>query len=80
MEVRVPSAGHRTVRGLAVGAPAELVVVSDDASMHRFKAVRDIFLPRTQEFVCDYPFLERAVMRALSRDVAYERNSRMGNV
>ena len=76
MEVRVPSAGHRKIRGLAVGAPAELVVVSDDASMARFKAVRDIFLPATDEFVCDFPFLERTIMRALSRDVAFERGER----
>ena len=62
---------HNRIR---LGEPVELVVVSDVRNLQRFKVVRDAFLPASQLWISDYPFLARSEMKQLVRGIQVERS------
>ena len=49
------------------GDEAVGVVVSDVATLERFKCLRDVFLPQTGCWVSEYPFIERAALLRILR-------------
>jgi len=63
---------HRNVR---VGDAAELMVLSDEPGLQRFRALREAYLPEQGIWLCEYPFVERRKMEALSDALAIERST-----
>jgi hypothetical protein len=53
----------------------ELVVVSDEPQLQRFRAVREAYLPDLALWLSEYPFVERRAFRALSDAIAAERDA-----
>lgn len=49
-----------------VGEPAEVLVLSDRPNLSRFKAMRDVYLPRIGVWISQNPCVERAPFEALS--------------
>ena len=57
---------------IQVGDSAELAVVSDLRTLHRFQVVRDAFLPASKSWICDYPFLARVPFERLCWGISAE--------
>ncbi len=55
------------------GDEAELIVVSDEPLLQRFRAVREAYLPELGLWLSEYPFLERSAFRSVSDAIAAER-------
>ena len=57
---------------IQVGDSAELAVVSDLRTLHRFQVVRDAFLPASKSWLCEYPFLARTSFERLCWGISAE--------
>ena len=55
------------------GDEVELVVVSDEPQLQRFRAVREAYLPELGLWLSEYPFVERRAFRAVSDAIAAAR-------
>jgi len=71
-----PRGGLSRLPCFQAGDEAEVMVVSDDPSLARFRAVREVYLPQLGLWLAEYPFLERRATAALSDAIAAERDSR----
>jgi len=58
-------------QALRPGDAAMLVVVSNSPSLSSFKAVRDIFLPETRQWLFEYPFVSRRGFQQVMDRVNY---------
>lgn len=58
------------------GDDVELLVVSDEPQLQRFRAVREAYLPELGMWVSEYPFSERLAFRSISDAIAAEREQR----
>ena len=56
---------------LRLGDPALLIVVSNSPSLNSFKAVRDVFLPATRQWLYEYPFVSRGGFKQIVDRVNY---------
>ena len=59
------------------GDEVELLVVSDEPQLQRFRAVREAYLPELGMWISEYPFMERLAYRSISDAIAAEREQRM---
>ncbi len=55
------------------GDEAEVLVLSDEPRLERFRAVREAYLPELGVWLQEYPFSDRRVYRKISDAVAAER-------
>mmetsp|Transcript_1653 Transcript_1653/g.3647 ORF Transcript_1653/g.3647 Transcript_1653/m.3647 type:complete len:413 (-) Transcript_1653:2110-3348(-) len=77
VEIQIPySQSHELIR---LGDPALLMVVSNSPSLRCFKAVRDVYLPATREWFCEYPFVSRPAFRAIANKVAFRKKNSNNN-
>ncbi|QDZ23346.1 hypothetical protein HOP50_10g58840 [Chloropicon primus] len=60
---------------LRQGDPALLVVVSNSPTLSSFKAVRDVFLPETRQWLYDYPFVNRRGFQQIVERVNYSKTT-----
>jgi hypothetical protein len=58
------------------GDEVELLVVSDEPQLQRFRAVREAYLPELGLWISEYPFMERLAYRSISDAIAAEREQR----
>ena len=58
---------------LRLGEPAHLIVVSNTPNLSSFKAVRDIFLPETRQWLYEYPFVSRRGFQQVADRVHYSK-------
>lgn len=58
------------------GDEVELLVVSDEPQLQRFRAVREAYLPELGMWISEYPFMERLAYRSISDAIAAEREQR----
>jgi hypothetical protein len=56
-----------------VGDAAELLVLSNSSSFGRFKALKEVYLPESGQWVCRYPYVNRDVFLDLSLEIERER-------
>jgi hypothetical protein len=66
---------HETLR---LGDPALLIVVSNSPSLNSFKAVRDIFLPETRQWLYEYPFVSRRGFKQIADRVSFMKSNTRG--
>ena len=55
------------------GDEVELLVVSDEPQLQRFRAVREAYMPELGMWVSEYPFMDRVAYRSISDAIAAER-------
>ena len=58
---------------LQPGDEVELLVVSDEPQLQRFRAVREAYLPELGLWISEYPFMDRIAYRSTSDAIAAER-------
>lgn len=58
---------------LQPGDEVELLVVSEEPQLQRFRAVREAYLPELGMWVSEYPFMDRIAYRSISDAIAAER-------
>ena len=58
---------------LQPGDEVELLVVSDEPQLQRFRAVREAYLPELGMWISEYPFMDRIAYRSISDAIAAER-------
>jgi hypothetical protein len=58
---------------LQPGDEVELLVVSDEPRLQRFRAVREAYLPELGMWISEYPFMDRIAYRSISDAIAAER-------
>ena len=58
---------------LREGDPALLIVVSNSPALSSFKAVREVFLPATRQWLGDYPFVSRRGFQQVRDRINYQR-------
>jgi hypothetical protein len=56
-------------KGIAVGEAAQMVVMSNLQDLSRINKVSDIYLPRLDLWVSDYPYLRRDIFRAIGDEL-----------
>lgn len=72
LQLVVPAASRHAA--LRPGDAAELVVLSDDPGLRRFRVVRDAYVPAHDLWLADYPWLERTAFKDLSLTIAMDRD------
>jgi hypothetical protein len=60
------------------GDEVELIVVSNEPQLQRFRAVREAYLPELGVWLTEYPFVERRAFRAISDAIAATREQQQG--
>ena len=58
---------RRTHKGIAPGQIAEMLVISNQPDLARIAKTSDIYIPRLNVWVNDYPYLQRNVFTQVSR-------------
>ncbi|MEB3829574.1 phosphate ABC transporter permease [Phormidium sp. CCY1219] len=72
--IRVPL--RREHKAIAPGDIAEMLVMSNRGDLGRIAKVSDIFLPRINFWVSDYPYLRRDLFEEVSQEVGYQADRR----
>lgn len=55
--------------GLNVGVEVEVLVLSDTSYFEDFQVVRDVYVPSTGQWLCDYPFVKREPFQEVSAEI-----------
>lgn len=56
-------------KGIAVGEAAQMLVMSNLQDLSRISKVSDIYLPRLDLWISDYPYLRRDIFRAIGDEL-----------
>jgi hypothetical protein len=60
---------RRIYKGIAPGQVAEMLVLSKQPDLYRIDKITDIYLPRQDLWIGDYPYLRRDVFAQVSREL-----------
>ncbi|KAK9820153.1 hypothetical protein WJX72_006741 [[Myrmecia] bisecta] len=74
-EVIVPY--ERRHEQMRVGEPAELMVLAEQRSFARFKALKEVYLPESGVWLASYPYIMRGRFLEISLDIERERQAAM---
>jgi hypothetical protein len=61
---------RRIHKGITAGQIAEMLVVSDEPDLARIAKTSDIYIPRLDRWVSDYPYLQRETFTEVSRKLS----------
>ena len=62
--------------GVREGDEVHMVVGSDESYFATFDAVREAYFPRANEWIGEYPFLDRRAMPAVSARISWDAEDR----
>lgn len=66
-------------KGIAVGEAAQMLVMSNLQDLSRISKVSDIYLPRLDLWISDYPYLRRDIFRAIGDELRAARQRKQAN-
>lgn len=72
--IEVQVALKRQHQRIQPGDVAELLVMSDRADLSRVDQVSDVYLPKQNLWVSDYPYVQRTSFEAVSRELQFQRS------
>lgn len=61
---------RRTHKGIAPGQVAQMLVMSNQPDLSRIAKTSDIYIPRLNVWLSDYPYLQREVFTQVSRQIS----------
>lgn len=74
--IQVQAPLQRTHRPIRPGDRAELLILSNRKDLRRIELVSDVYIPRHDVWVSDYPYLQHQAFERLSRELRPQRRRR----